>query len=85
MLTSNVLEYFLTGLDESINGEKTPVINILYSLIALEKFAQTGEWSCVHLVFALRLVTHPNISKVPVLFSRSRAAFFARFYCLVSF
>ncbi|XP_009857963.2 zinc finger protein isoform X1 [Ciona intestinalis] len=42
MLTQNTLEYFMCGLEQTINGVHIPVVNILYSLIALEKFAQTG-------------------------------------------
>ncbi|XP_076811056.1 RING finger and SPRY domain-containing protein 1-like [Clavelina lepadiformis] len=40
ILTDDVLDYFFAGLDTS--GRFAPVTNTLYSLIALEKFSQTG-------------------------------------------
>uniref|UniRef100_H2YUC6 Uncharacterized protein n=1 Tax=Ciona savignyi TaxID=51511 RepID=H2YUC6_CIOSA len=41
MLTPSTLQYFMCGLEQTIDGIRIPIINILYSLIALEKFAQT--------------------------------------------
>nr|CAB3265812.1 ZF(RING)-26 RING finger and SPRY domain-containing protein 1 [Phallusia mammillata] len=43
MLTDDALEYFIAGLDKTINNCQVPIVDILYSLISLEKFAQTGD------------------------------------------
>jgi len=41
ILKDTTLDYFLAGLDA--NNSAIPVIDVLYSLFALEKFAQTGK------------------------------------------
>ena len=43
ILSNATLDYFLAGLD--VNNCVIPVIDVLYSLFALEKFAQTGMLS----------------------------------------
>ena len=52
ILNDPTLDYFIAGLD--VNTFAVPIIDVLYSLIALEKFAQTGM--CLFDVFGCHVI-----------------------------
>ena len=75
MLNDDLLEYLLVGLNKSVGSVTVDANSILYSLIALEKFALAGKCVCVCALYTIRR----NSSGLLVKWAENKSTFLIEF------